>query len=198
MTSTPTPRRYTTIAIILHWLVALCVLGLLGLGSIMVWAPAELVNLTVKFNLYQWHKSFGFTVFVLMVVRLLWRVSHKPPPLPDTLKPSERFMAHVTHYGLYILLLIMPLVGWAVVSTASFNVPTFLFQTYHLPHISFLATHPDKAFISWLASTTHLTLAIIIAGLVGLHIAGALKHHFINRDDVLKRMLPQGKKQDLK
>lgn len=184
------PHRYTTIAILLHWLVALCVLGLLVIGVAMVWAPPEVVNLTLKFNLYQWHKSLGITVFVLMFLRLLWRLTHKAPPLPDTLTPVERFFARLTHYGLYILLGIMPLTGWAVVSTASFNVPTLIFQTFHLPHISYLAMHPDKASLSNLASTIHLTLAISIASLIALHIAGALKHHFVDRDDVLRRMLP--------
>ena len=186
-----TPQRYTAIAILLHWLVAFCVLGLLLVGVVMVWAPPELVNLTLKFNLYQWHKSFGVMVFGLMSLRLLWRLTHPVPPLPDTLNRFERFFARLTHYGLYILLGVMPLTGWAVVSTASFNVPTLVFQTFHLPHISYLATHPDKASLSTLASTIHLTLAICIAGLIALHITGALKHHFIDRDNVLKRMLPR-------
>jgi len=163
------------------------------MGTIMVWAPSSLISLTLKFNLYQWHKSLGFTVFGLMILRSLWRLTHKPPLLPDRLEPAERFLAKMTHNGLYGLLLVMPLTGWAVVSTASFNVPTMLFQTIYLPHIGFLANHREKAYLDWLTSAVHLSLAILIAGLIALHITGALKHHFINRDDVLQRMLPRRK-----
>ena len=192
MPGTP-PARYSAPAILLHWLVAGAVFSLLGLGAVMVWAPADLVGITLKFNLYQWHKSFGFSVLGLMVLRILWRLTHRAPALPQTLKPPERFLARVSHYGLYVLLLAMPLTGWAVVSAAKFNVPTYLYQTIYVPHISFFANHPQKAYLDDLTSTVHLTLAIIITALIGLHIAGVLKHHFIDRDDVLKRMLPKSR-----
>lgn len=193
MANTPFPTRYSAIAILLHWLVALCVTGLLVVGAVMVWAPPGLVDLSLKFTLYQWHKSFGFTVFVLTVLRIVWRFTHKPPPLPDTLKPAERFFAPIVHYGLYVLLLVMPLAGWAVVSTASFNVPTYLFQTFHVPHIAFLANHSNKASLAELASTVHLTLAIVITSLIVVHIAAVLKHHLFDGGNLVTRMLPQKK-----
>lgn len=193
MATKPTPTRYTTVAIILHWLIALCVFGLLGMGTFMTWAPPEMLGLAAKFNLYQWHKSFGALIFILMALRLLWRLTHTAPALPTTLKPWERLAAHITHYGLYVLLILMPLTGWAVVSTAKFNVPTFLFQTVYVPHIGFLENHPDKIFLGELTVSIHGTLAGLIVALMVLHIGGALKHHFKDRDDVLRRMLPKRK-----
>ncbi len=156
----------------------------------MVWAP---VSLSLKFELYQWHKSFGALVFGLTLLRLAWRLSHKVPPFPSALKPWERVAAKSTHYSLYALCLIMPIVGWTVVSTAAFNVPTLLFQRIYLPHIPFLASHPDKIFLDWLTSLIHLWLAGVIAGLILLHIAGTLKHRFFDGNDVLGRMLPARK-----
>ena len=181
--------RYGLVAIILHWTIALCVIGLLAAGYLMT-RYGEQLGLALTFRIYQFHKSIGVLVFALTVLRIVWRLTHPPPPPPDNMAGWEVFLARVSHYGFYLLLLVMPLTGWAVVSAASFKVPTMLFGIIHLPHIPYLVTHADPEGIEALTQTAHFVLGVTVAALLVLHVAGALKHHLILKDDVLKRMLP--------
>lgn len=184
-------RRFGTAAMTLHWLIAVCVIGLLAVGKIMT---GESLDLATKFQLYQLHKSFGVLVFMLMVLRLCWRWTQTIPAYPATMQPWEKAGAHVSHWGFYLLLIVMPLTGWALVSAATFKVPTLLFGTIPLPHLPFLENAADpKAAEDW-TKWLHETLGWAIIALLLAHVGAALKHHFINRDDVLKRMLP-GKSQ---
>ena len=128
-------RRFGTAAMTLHWLIAVCVIGLLAVGKIMT---GESLDLATKFQLYQLHKSFGVLVFMLMVLRLCWRWTQTIPAYPATMQPWEKAGAHVSHWGFYLLLIVMPLTGWALVSAATFKVPTLLFGTIPLPHLPFL------------------------------------------------------------
>ena len=180
-------RRFGTAAMTLHWLIAVCVIGLLAVGKIMT---GESLDLATKFQLYQLHKSFGVLVFMLMVLRLCWRWTQTIPAYPQTMQPWEKAGAHVSHWGFYLLLIVMPLTGWALVSAATFKVPTLLFGTIPLPHLPFLENAADpKAAEDW-TKWLHGTLGWAIIVLLLAHVGAALKHHFINRDDVLKRMLP--------
>ena len=181
--------RYSLVAIILHWTIALCVIGLLLAGYVMTRYDEQL-GLALTFQIYQLHKSVGVLVFVLTILRVLWRLTHPAPPLPDNMAGWEVFLAKVSHYGFYMLLLIMPLTGWAVVSAASFKVPTMLFGIVHLPHIPYFVAHADPKGVESLTLTAHFVLAVTMATLLVLHVGGALKHHLILKDDVLKRMLP--------
>lgn len=184
-------RRFGTAAMTLHWLIAVCVIGLLAVGKIMT---GESLDLATKFQLYQLHKSFGVLVFMLMVLRLCWRWTQTIPAYPATMQPWEKAGAHVSHWGFYLLLIVMPLTGWALVSAATFKIPTLLFGTIPLPHLPFLENAADpKAAEDW-TKWLHGTLGWAIIALLLAHVGAALKHHFINRDDVLKRMLP-GKSQ---
>ncbi len=124
MHTVATPRRYTLVAIVLHWLIALGILVLLGLGLAMTRGPLSPMD---RFAFYQWHKSVGLTVLVLMGVRLAWRLFHAPPPLPAAMPKAERRAASAAHLALYGLLLAMPLVGWAMVSASPYNIPTVLY-----------------------------------------------------------------------
>lgn len=179
--------RFGLVAVALHWLIALLFLSMVAIGLTMT-------NLALAdpwtFPLYQLHKSIGVTIFALVLLRLAWRFSGRVPPLPATLKPWERAAAHLTHYGLYAALVAMPLTGWIAVSASPYGIPTILYGHVKLPHIGFVAASPHKAAIETAASWTHDALAWSALALVALHVAAALKHHFILKDDVLARMLP--------
>jgi cytochrome b561 len=176
--------RYGAVAVGLHWLVALLIAGMIGLGFAMVRyfeAPAELAT---KFTLYQWHKSFGITILALALLRLGWRQLNPVPPLPGTLRPWERVLARGTHAALYGLLLATPLAGWVMASASS--LPTGeVFGLFTLPAL----VGSDEAMYG-IAREVHEILAWSLVAVVALHVAGALKHHFVLKDDVLLRMLP--------
>src|SRR5262245_53273741 len=118
--------RYSTVAIALHWAIAVCIITLLGLGFVMTEMPPR--KLATLFAIFQLHKSIGITVLLLTIVRLAWRLTHPAPPLPDTMKPWERLAAQSVHVAFYVLLLAIPLVGWALVSSSPRNIPTVLFN----------------------------------------------------------------------
>lgn len=175
-------RRYSKVAIVLHWTIALMILGLIAFGVLMTqeWMPN-------RFELYQWHKSFGITVLILSLFRLAWRLSHKPPPLPDNLPPWQKYASHATHGMFYGLMVGMPLLGWAMVSASELPIPTVLFGLIPLPNMPGVAEGQALADrFRWL----HEIGAKLFIGLLFLHIGAALKHHFMDRDPVLSRMLP--------
>ena len=174
--------RYTPPARLLHWLMAALLIGLLALGFYMSDLPLS----PEKLQLYAWHKWAGVTAFLLALVRLAWRASHRPPALPAQMPPLERLAAHLGHWGLYALMLAIPLSGWLMSSAKGFQ--TVWFGVLPLPDL--LAK--DKA-LGNLLETVHVVLNYtLIAVLLG-HVGAALKHHFIDRDDVLTRMLPRRK-----
>ncbi|WP_306421724.1 cytochrome b [Methylobacterium trifolii] len=174
-------------AILLHWLSALCVLGLLGIGLLMV--HADLAPLR-RFQLYQWHKSVGITVLLLTGLRLVWRFGHAPPPHPDGMPARERRAASAAHLTLYGLLVGLPLAGWAVVSLSPFNIPTVLYGLIPWPHLPLSTRIADPAAGEAVMKRVHAYGAWILGLLVLLHVAAALRHHWVLRDDVLRRMLP--------
>ncbi len=172
--------EYTRTAIALHWIIAALILAALPLGLIMTGLPLS----PQKLKFYAWHKWLGVTVFVLAVVRLLWRVRHPPPPLPASVPAWQRSAASVLHACLYVLMLAIPLAGWLMSSAKGF-------QTVYLgilPIPDLIAK--DEALGKTLA-TVHAWLAYALIALLMVHVAAALKHHFIDRDDVLRRMLPR-------
>ncbi|MEP2829949.1 cytochrome b [Parvibaculum sp.] len=180
-------RRFGLAAVLLHWLIAVLFLAMLAIGVTMTRLP---LTDPWTFPLFQFHKSLGATVFLLVVARIAWRAGNNPPPLPASLKPYERALAKLTHWGLYAALIAMPLTGWVIVSASPLGIPTVLYGIVPLPHIGFVAGHPQKAAIETAASWTHWTIAVFAATLIALHIGAAFWHHFAKRDDVLTRMLP--------
>ncbi len=141
------------------------------------------------FALYQAHKSIGATIFVLVVLRLVWRLSGRGPDLLD-MPRWQRIAARTTHAALYAALLVMPLLGWVVVSASPYGIPTVLYGFVELPHLAFIVVSPHKQMLGSVASWAHWILAWAVSVAVIGHIAAALRHHFIVKDDVLKRMLP--------
>jgi cytochrome b561 len=145
-----------------------------------------------QFNLFQLHKSVGITVLVLSLLRLAWRLSHRAPPLPTTMRAWERGLAHATHVALYVIMISMPITGWIVVSTSSLNIPTLLFHTIPWPHFPLVhaLSAPAKLAVNGAFDWSHVILAWGAILLIALHVAGALKHALVERDGVAWRMLP--------
>lgn len=179
MTSDTASPRYTGTAIVLHWLLALLILAALAWGLYMV----DLRLSPWKLKAYAWHKWLGVTIFLLVLARLAWRLTHQPPPLPATLPAWQRLLAGISHALLYLLMLAMPLTGWLMSSAKGFQ--TVYFGVLPIPDL----LDKNKILGDALASA-HATLAWLLIALLALHVAAALKHHFIDRDDVLRRMLP--------
>ncbi|MGK2284763.1 cytochrome b [Pedomonas sp. V897] len=182
--------RYSTVAIVLHWLIALAMIALLVMGFWMGDAIKKPETQALAFEVFQIHKSLGLTVLVLTLVRLAWRLGHRPPPLPYSMPGWQKTAAHATAWAFYALLLIMPLSGWVIVSTSPFGLPTMWFGLFEWPHLTPLAEAANRIQINGAAEEVHELLALGAVGLLALHVAGALKHHFIDRDDVLTRMIP--------
>ena len=174
--------HYTATAKLLHWLIALMIFGMLGFGFYMTGLDLS----PTKLELYSWHKWAGVTVFMLVLVRLAWRIGHKPPALPAHMPAIERLAAHAGHHLLYVLMFAIPLSGWLMSSAKGFQ--TVWFGVLPLPDL----LTKDKA-LGNLLETVHVVLNYtLIAVLLG-HVGAALKHHFIDRDEVLTRMLPRRK-----
>jgi len=171
--------RYTRIAVLLHWLIALAIFANLGFGTWMVTLDFS----PQKLKFYSYHKWLGVSVFVLVLLRLAWRLGHRPPPLPAHMPAWERFGATLSHSVLYVLTLSVPITGWLFSSAKGFK--TVYFAIVPIPDL--LAKNPPLADVLKL---WHLSLNYIMAALVIVHVAAALKHHFKDRDDVLTRMLP--------
>lgn len=182
MTSKDITSRYNVIAQNLHWAMAIIILGLLLSGFSM----GYLADVTRRAAI-GWHKSFGVLVLVLGLVRLLWRFVSPPPPLPAQQPLIEKFLAHSIHLILYILFLVQPAIG--VLHSWAKGYPVVVFNVAPLPPL----VAPDKG----LAEAMHLAHFFIGWGLLGvvcIHVVAVLKHHFIDGDGVLLRMLPATKK----
>ncbi len=178
MNVTPTTSRYSGVAITLHWLLALLIASTFCVGLYM----HELPFSPTRLKLYNWHKWAGATILALSALRLLWRLTHRPPVDPP-MSAWQRLAAHAAHWALYALFFAVPLAGWAYSSAAGF--PVVVFGVLPLP--DFVA--PDRALADVLKQR-HATLAFALAAVVALHLAAALKHHFIDRDGLLDRMRP--------
>lgn len=175
--------RYTRTAMSLHWLIAIAIFGTFALGTYM----SDLRVSPTMLKLYSWHKWAGVTIFVLVIVRLVWRIGHPPPPLPAHMPALERLAAHAGHLALYGLMFVIPISGWLMSSAKGFQ--TVWFGVLPLPDLV-----AKDAALGDLLQQVHLVLNYSLLALVVVHAAAALKHHFFDRDDVLLRMLPQTNK----
>jgi cytochrome b561 len=174
-----TAHRWGVLSQLFHWLIVALIALQVTLASLADDLPPGVKKLTLLAR----HKSVGITILMLVILRLLWRSLNLTPLLPTTLRPYERLLARLTHAALYVLLFAMPLSGWMMSSARGFPVSWFGFFT--LPDL----VPKDKSLYEALL-TTHEVLAWVLAAVVALHVAAALKHHFMLRDDVLRRMLP--------
>jgi len=185
-----TQARYSTVAVILHWLIAALLVWIVLLG----WEASD-VQGSAKIAPLQLHKPLGITVLLLTLARLGWRLTHRPPAISPHLKPWERRLARVVHCGFYVILLALPLSGWAMVSASKLITvfPIDMFGLFNWPALSFLTNLPAdqmKSTHDLLEDAHHLMAKIVVYGLVPLHVLGALKHQFIDKDNELARMIP--------
>lgn len=171
--------RYTRTAMSLHWLIALMLFGMFGFGLYMVELPLS----PQKLKFYSYHKWAGVTVFLLVLARLAWRITHRPPALPADMPAWQVTAAKAGHHLLYLLMVIVPLSGWLMSSAKGFQ--TVWFGVLPLPDL----LDKDEALGEALLLTHRLLnwfFMLVVAG----HVLAALKHHFIDRDGLLSRMLP--------
>ncbi|OUI80523.1 cytochrome B561 [Gluconobacter sp. DsW_056] len=180
-------KRYTGVAIILHWLIAAGILTLIIMGLVMDHLSLDPMWV---FQLYQLHKSIGITVMMLIALRIVWRLTHRAPGLPADMKGFERVAAHLTHAALYGLQTLMPLSGWAMVSVSVLGIPTVLYGTIPWPDLPVLSTLQDKPPVEATLKVVHHWGGWFLLALIGLHVAAALRHHFFLNDHVLRQMLP--------
>jgi cytochrome b561 len=178
-------KHYTKTAKSLHWLMAILLFGLLALGFYMSDLPLS----PEKLKYYSWHKWAGVTAFLLVLVRLGWRVTHIPPALPTTMPKLMQFAAHAGHLALYGLMLAIPLSGWLMSSAKGFQ--TVWFGVLPIPDL--LAKNKE---LGDLLKEVHESLNILFIITLAGHIGAALKHHFIDKDDILTRMLPNSAKEN--
>lgn len=188
----PRPPRYTTVAILLHWLIAVLILALFASGLWMTRAIADPAQRLAAFQTYQIHKAIGLAVLVLSLVRLGWRLAHPPPPLPAGISPFSRIAAAAVHGALYGVMIGAPIAGFVMVSASPLGIPTMWFDLFAVPH---LPIGPDAA-LEARAKAVHRALAWGGIALVALHVLAALKHELIDGDRLLRRMLPGGRGQD--
>jgi cytochrome b561 len=171
--------RYTPTAITLHWLVAALIIGNLCFGLYTVDLPLT----PQKLRLFSYHKWVGVTILMLAAVRLAWRLRHPPPPLPETMPAWEKRAAHASHALLYVLFFAAPLSGWLSSSAAGF-------QTVYLGMIPIPDLLPKDRELADVLRLVHRWINYTMASLIVVHTAAAIKHHVLDRDDVLTRMLP--------
>jgi len=173
-------KHYTRTAKSLHWLMAVLLIGLLVLGFYMHDLPLS----PQKLQLYAWHKWAGVSAFLLVLIRLGWRVTHQPPVLPSSMPKHLQFAAHAGHLLLYGLMLAIPLSGWLMSSAKGFQ--TVWFGLLPIPDL----LEKNKE-LGDLLALIHKSLNLLFIAVLAGHIGAALKHHFIDKDDILKRMLPR-------
>ncbi|MCH9848627.1 MAG: cytochrome b [Betaproteobacteria bacterium] len=193
-------KRYTKVAIILHWLIAFGILGMFAFGWYMTGLPREAPE-QMSYDVFDWgiytweltkessprafyfnlHKSIGITLLGLIVIRILWRITHKPPALLTSYKAWERKLSTSAHHLLYLLMVLVPLSGLIMSVAGKYGVKWF--------GLDFIAGIENKP-IREIFHETHEIAGLIFLAIIVLHILGALKHKFIDKDETMQRMLP--------
>jgi cytochrome b561 len=193
-----TPSRYTKTAIVLHWLIAIFIALMFVLGWFMAElpkeAPKQMAYDLFDLGVYTWqaaeeisprtfyfnlHKSLGLTVLALIVLRILWRITHTPPAALSSYKTIEKKVATATHHSLYLLMLAVPVTGLTMAINSKYGVKWFGIDV-----IAGLDNKPLRDFFE----CTHEFVGIVLLVLIGIHLLGALKHKFIDKDDTMSRM----------
>lgn len=185
MRAIPEPAsRYTRVAIALHWLIGLLVIGNLAGGLLLdtLFPEADAAAKAGRSLVIGLHKSIGLTILALTLARIAWRLGHRPPPLPHWLTAGERLAARATHVGFYGLMLLMPLSGWLMVSAGKY--PLTWFGLFGVPK------WPIAKPVAGVFHETHEIAGWLMLATLVLHVGAVLKHRWLDRHDILPRMLP--------
>lgn len=174
-----TEDHYGIGAMLLHWVIALLIIGMLVVGLTMINLPVGLE----KLKLFGWHKEFGILILVLAIIRVIWWLMNIMPALPSVMPYWQKLAARAVHFAFYIFMFAMPITGWLISSAAGLQVSVFGLIT--LPN---LIAPDDSARI--LFAEIHKWLAYSLIAAICLHVGAALQHYFIDKDDVLQKMLP--------
>jgi cytochrome b561 len=181
--------HYTRTAMALHWIIAILIICNVVLGLSADSLPDDWVRPVIDT-----HKSIGITVLGLVLLRILWRASHRPPPLPAAFPSWERIAAHVAHFLLYLLMIALPLSGWLHDSAwkGAATHPMHLFGLVPWPRIGYVMNLDPvlKESLHDRFGALHTWLGYALYALLAMHVGGALKHEWIDRKSVLKRMIP--------
>lgn len=170
--------RYTRVAIWLHWLIGLAVIANIGLAMLTEGLPRETQRAAMDV-----HKALGITVLALTVIRIAWRLGHRPPPLPATIRTWQRLLGKVTHFLFYALLILLPLSGWVWMSAA--GRPIDFFGLFAIPVI----VAPNEG-LADVMHDRHEVLGLTMLALAAIHILAAVKHQFVDRAGLIGRMNP--------
>lgn len=190
MTTALARERYTSVAIGLHWLIAILAIGQIAGGLYMEGLPESAD--AERFQLIQLHKSFGITILLLTLARLGWRLTHKAPPLPAAMPGWQKTFARGLHWAFYALLIGLPLGGWAMVSASPLadTVKTYLFGVVPWPHLPFFEGVEDRRGLAQTIGGLHEFGAKLMLAMIVLHVGAAMKHWLMDSDGVLESMLP--------
>lgn len=182
--------RYGVVSIAFHWTIAALIIGIIFYGwwmeGVRDAAFAGEAEFSTVSSVYNWHKTIGLTILVLSLGRLAWRLKHPVPPLPAHMNTLERGLARFTHIAFYVIMIGVPLAGYVTASAFGDAFPIKLFDALTLPKLPV----PQTEGFQETAGSLHGASAWVIFGVLALHVAGALKHHILDRDGVLTRMIP--------
>lgn len=170
-------RRYTSGAIAFHWTIGLLIIANLAIGLL----HDSLLKGTIPL-----HKSIGILVLALSIARLGWRLAHPAPPLPADVPGWQRAAAKISHWGFYVFMIMLPLSGWIFSSAAEQRRPLTFFTLFDVPYLP--VAQSKSIGDPW--HQGHVLAGYALIALLVLHVAAALKHHFVDRDSVLARMMP--------
>ncbi len=176
------PDQFSSLTIMLHWLIALLILALIVLGFVMT---RSFIDPALQFSLFQWHKSFGMLALLVSLIRFAHSLFGAHPTPVFGMSALERLAARAMHYLLLLLALAVPIAGWMIASVSTLEIPTFAFDLFVIPHLPVAKSDAGEAW--W--TTAHTVLSYLVLALVALHASAALYHHYIRRDAVLIRML---------
>ena len=172
-------QPYDPVSRTFHWLVVALVAAQVTIALVL---PAALPA-SAGDTITAWHLAVGSTILLVMLLRLAWRLTHPMPPAPADLPPALRWLARGTHWAFYVVLIVLPLLGWTAAN--AYGATPRLLGLVPLPRL----VAPDKAFAE-IVGAVHKTVALLLVALVALHVSGALYHALVKRDGVIRRMLP--------
>lgn len=174
--------RYNRLAIILHWVMAICFIIMLASGLALEYLEIEK---SLKYDMYQWHKSLGLILLAAFFLRLAIRIIKPLPKWPEELSEFDKKAAHVGHILLYVCMILVPLAGWFMVSSSPYGLPTYIFGLFEWPHIPGVASND---FVNTSSKIAHKYIAYAFIALIAIHIGATFKHLIFEKINLLPRM----------